>query len=140
MCKLCSISSHIDMNLYTHMCMCVLSCFSRVQLFVTLWTVPAGSSVHRIFQVRVVEWVAMPSSRVSSYPNIEPTSLMSPALAVAFFLFLFSCFFFFFLPLVLHGKPHEDMLHNYSNRREFNIIQMNLETNGPRFRCQLCHF
>ena len=84
------------MNLYAHMCMCVLSCFSRVQLFVALWTVPAGSSVHRIFQVRVVEWVAMHSSRGSSYPKIEPTSLMSPALTGAFFLFLFFVFVFVF--------------------------------------------
>ena len=39
------------------------------------------------------------------------------------FSFLVFCFCFCFLPLVLHGKPHEDMLRNYSNRREFNIIQ-----------------
>ena len=69
MCKLCSISIHVDMNLYADMCMCVLSCFSRVRLFVTLWTVPAGSSVHRIFQVRILEWVAMPFSRGSSWPK-----------------------------------------------------------------------
>ena len=27
---------------------------------------PLGSSAHRIFQARLLEWVAMPSSRVSS--------------------------------------------------------------------------
>ena len=27
---------------------------------------PPGSSVHRIFQVRILEWVAIPSSRGSS--------------------------------------------------------------------------
>ena len=30
---------------------------------------PPGSSVHRIFQARILEWVAMPSSRGSSWPR-----------------------------------------------------------------------
>ena len=47
---------------------CVLSHFSRGQLFVTLWSLP-GSSVHRRFQARTLEWVAMPSSRGSSRPR-----------------------------------------------------------------------
>ena len=36
-------------------CVCVLGCFSHVQLFVMLWTVapPQGSSVHRILQARI---------------------------------------------------------------------------------------
>ena len=46
---------------------------------------PPGSSVCGILQARVLEWVAVPSSRGSSNPEIEPTSLMSPALAVRFF-------------------------------------------------------
>ena len=49
------------------LCACMLSRFSRVQFFVTLWTVVCqGSSVHRILQTRILEWVAMPSSRGSS--------------------------------------------------------------------------
>ena len=45
-----------------------------------------GSSVHGIFQERIPEWVAMPSSRGSSQPpGIESTSLVSPALASGFF-------------------------------------------------------
>ena len=35
---------------------------------------PPGSSVHGILQERVLEWVAMPSSRGSSLPGIEPRS------------------------------------------------------------------
>ena len=35
---------------------------------------PPGSSVHRIFQARIPEWVAMPSSRGFSEPGIESTS------------------------------------------------------------------
>ena len=35
---------------------------------------------------RILEWVAMPSSRGSSQPRIEPTSPVSPALAGRFFI------------------------------------------------------
>ena len=45
---------------------CMLSCFSRVQLFAALWTVH-GYSVHGILQARILEWVAMPFSRGSSW-------------------------------------------------------------------------
>ena len=48
----------------------MLSHFSCVRLFVTLYTVgPAGSSVHGILQARILEWVAMPSSRGSFLPG-----------------------------------------------------------------------
>ena len=50
-------------------CMCaqLLSC---VQLFCDLmdWS-PPGSSVHGIFQARILEWVAIPFSRGSSQPR-----------------------------------------------------------------------
>ena len=46
---------------------------------------PPGSSVHGIFQGRILEWVPMPSSRDPPNPGIEPPSLMSPALAGGFF-------------------------------------------------------
>ena len=43
----------------------VLNCFSCVWLTVTLLDgSPPGSSVHRILQARILEWVAVPSSRV----------------------------------------------------------------------------
>ena len=38
---------------------------------------PPGSSVHGIFQARILEWVAIPFSRGSSRPRIKP---QSPAL------------------------------------------------------------
>ena len=44
-----------------------------------------GSSAHWIFQERVLEWVAVPSSRGSSDPGTEPASLMSPVLSGRFF-------------------------------------------------------
>ena len=46
---------------------------------------PPGSSVHGIFQARILEWVAMPFSRGSSNPGLEPAPLVSPALAGGFF-------------------------------------------------------
>ena len=46
---------------------------------------PPGSSVHGILQVRILGWVAMPSSGDLSHPGMEPVSLMSPTLAGRFF-------------------------------------------------------
>ena len=43
-----------------------------------------GSTVHAILQARILEWVAMPFSRKLPNPEIEPTSLMSPALVGEF--------------------------------------------------------
>ena len=54
-----------------------------------------GSSVYGILQAKLLEWVAIPSSRGSSHQGIEPTSLKSPASAVGFvFVFLFFVLFF----------------------------------------------
>ena len=52
-----------------HVCACMLSCFICVWLFVTLDCSLPGSSVHGIFQARILEWVAMSSSRGSSRPR-----------------------------------------------------------------------
>ena len=46
---------------------------------------PPGSSVHWIFQARILEWVAISYSKHLHDPGIEPTSLISPALAGRFF-------------------------------------------------------
>ena len=47
---------------------------------------PPGSSVHGILQARMLEWVAIASSRDLPNPGIKPTSLASPALAGGFFI------------------------------------------------------
>ena len=44
-----------------------------------------GSSVHGILQAKILEWVAMHSSRNFPNPGIEPSFLTSPALAGRFF-------------------------------------------------------
>ena len=53
-----------------------------------------GSSVHGILQVRILEWVAMSSSRDLPDPGIKPVSPASPALQVDF------------LPTEPPGKPY----------------------------------
>ena len=60
-----------------------------LQSFWTLFNLldcsPSGSSVHRILQARILEWVAIPFSRGSSQPGTESPSLRSLALAGRFF-------------------------------------------------------
>ena len=49
---------------------CGLSRFSCVQLFETPWTVACQTPLSmEILQARIVEWIAMPSSRGSSQPR-----------------------------------------------------------------------
>ena len=55
---------------------------------------PRGSSVHGILQARILEWVAMPSSRGTSWPRDRTHSIMSPAMASGS------------LPQTPHRKPH----------------------------------
>ena len=51
---------------------CVLSHFSRVRLWDPMDCSPPGSSVHGLLQAKILECVAMPSSRGSSQPGIKP--------------------------------------------------------------------
>ena len=65
-----------------HSYVCELSHFSCDWLVETLWAVARQAPcVQGIHQARVLEWVAMPSSRESS----PPTSLLSPVLAGGLF-------------------------------------------------------
>ena len=53
----------------------MLSHFSHVQLIATLWTVAHQAPLSMgILQARILEWVAMPSSRGLPNPGIEPRS------------------------------------------------------------------
>ena len=52
-------------------------CSSHVWLFATSWASPPGFSVHGIFQVRILEWIAFPSPGDLLDPRIEPESPMS---------------------------------------------------------------
>ena len=55
---------HINLEAYKS-----VSEVKEVNTFVTLWTVAFQTSVHGILQARILEWVAMSSSRGSSLPR-----------------------------------------------------------------------
>ena len=59
--------------------LCMLSNFSRVWLFVNLWTVAHQAPLPLgILQARILKWVAVPSSRGSSQPrNRTPDLIVS---------------------------------------------------------------
>ena len=65
---------------------CVLSCFSHVQLFATLWTVARQAPLFLGFS-RQEHWSGLPCPPPGDLPNpgIQPASLISPALAGEFF-------------------------------------------------------
>ena len=77
-------SNHLILCLNLNMCELNIGTnnhFSHVQLFATPWTVVCqGPFVHGILQARILEWVAMPSSRDHPYLGIIPMSPASPAL------------------------------------------------------------
>ena len=72
-----------------NMLSCLPSYFSHVHLFVTLWTIlfaTLWTTAHQAplsmgsLQAKILEWVALPSSRNLPDPAIEPMSLLSPTL------------------------------------------------------------
>ena len=50
----------------------MLSCFSHVRLCKSMDHNPRDSFVHGILQAKILQWVAMPSSRGSSQPRANP--------------------------------------------------------------------
>ena len=60
---------------------CVLAAQSCSALCNSMDCRPPGFSVHGILQARILECVAIPSSGDLPDPGMEPSSLMSPALA-----------------------------------------------------------
>ena len=74
-----------DLDTVTHVCMHVKS-LSRVQLFVTLWTVVRQAPLSMGFS-RQACWSGFPLPTPGDLPDpgIEPVSLTSPALAGGFF-------------------------------------------------------
>ena len=66
-------------------CMCV-SCLSSVRLFVTVWTVAHQAPLSMRFP-RQESWSGLPCPSPGDLPDqgLEPTSLMSPALAGRYF-------------------------------------------------------
>ena len=92
-CKACSFSrsvhsAHKWHKTYVCVCvhMCMLSCFSHVQLFATPWTVAHQAPLSMVFP-RQEYWSGLPFPSPGDLPNpwIKPASLKSPALAGRFF-------------------------------------------------------
>ena len=69
-----------------HLAMCVLSRFSCVQLFVTLWTIAHQAPLSMELS-RQDYWSVLPCPSPEDLPNsgTEPTSLTSPEVADGFF-------------------------------------------------------
>ena len=72
------------------MCVCVCVCVRMCAQWCLSLCNPldcslTGSSVHRIFQERILEWVAVSFSRHLPNLGIEPTSPVPPALSDRFF-------------------------------------------------------
>ena len=68
------------------MCVCMLSHFSCVQLSVTLWIIALQALLSMGF-AKQEDWSGLPCPSPGDLPNpgIEPSSLVSPALADQFF-------------------------------------------------------
>ena len=79
----------------------LLSWFSHIQLFLTLWTVARQAPLSMGFS-RKEYWSELPCPNPGDFPDpgIKPTSLMPPALQVDS------------LPLSYQGKP-QDMVYVY---------------------------
>ena len=75
-----------DDSKINHLCACMLSRFSCVLLFVTLWTIARQSPLSIRFS-RQEHWSGLTCLPPGDLPNpgIESSSLMSPALAAGFF-------------------------------------------------------
>ena len=79
------IKSHNFRLLGTVVCVHAKSLQSHSTLRNPMDCSPSGASLHGILQTKILDWVAMPSSRASSLPRDEPTSPVAPALAGGFF-------------------------------------------------------
>ena len=66
-------------------CVCAKLLQSCPTLCDPMDSIPPGCSAHEIFQARILEWIAIPSSGDLPHPGIVPTSFKSPALTGGFF-------------------------------------------------------
>ena len=102
------LSSECKIFNYIWICICMYA--KLLQLCPTLCN-PLDCSqpvsyVHWISQAKILEWVAMPSSRGSSW--LKPLSLKSPALAGAFFTTsaIWEAHIWIYIKLMIVGRAH----------------------------------
>ena len=67
-----------------------------------------GFFVHGILQARILEWVAMPSSRGSSWPRDQTCISYIPCIDRQFFFFFFVCLFYHWWYL---GSPFQSFVY-----------------------------
>ena len=79
------IKTETTLSSLDHPCMCAKSFPSCPTLHNPVGCSLSGSSVHGILQVRILEWVAISSSRGSFQARDKPTCPVSPSLACRFF-------------------------------------------------------
>ena len=79
-------TNHLPTYLLTYLYLCMLSCFSHVQVFVTLWTIACQAPLFMGFS-RQEYWSALPFPPPLDLPDpgIEPLSPVSSALTSRFF-------------------------------------------------------
>ena len=76
----------LPLNIFLYQCMPAMSLQSRPTLCNSMDCSPPGSSVYGILQVRILEWVAMPSSRgIFPTQGLNSCLLSLPAFAGRFF-------------------------------------------------------
>ena len=114
---------------------------------------PPGSSVHGIFQARILEWAVISCSRGSSRSVIKPKSLVCPALAGGFF--TTEIFFFLKSPYLLKVKvlatqscltlcdsmdccPPGSSIHGILQARILEWVTMPLSRGSSQSRYQTC--
>ena len=99
-------------NLNSNMHVCMLSHFSHVWAFRTLWTIVHQAPLSMGFSRQELP---SPLPGVLPHPGIKPESLMSPALAGRF------------LPLVPPGKPNSNLVEpNLSGKVQVSGIQLRI--------------
>ena len=77
------VPQHRDSDDLTIMGAHVLSRFSHVRLFATLWTTACQTPLHGMLQARILEWVAVPFSRESSQPRHQTCDSYVSCIALA---------------------------------------------------------
>ena len=85
-CSLVNCSENLSHYMILFIGVCVLSCFSHIQLLATPWTAACQTSLSMEFS-RQEYWSGLPCLPPVDlpHPGIKPTSLKSPALAGRFF-------------------------------------------------------
>ena len=120
--------TYSPVTLFLH-CVCVLTCFSRVQLFATPWTVAHQAPLSMGFSKQEY-WSGLPFPSPGDLPDpgIEPRSLMSPVLQADS------------LPVELSWKRFLD---SRSSQFQLSHVAMFLPTviarSSPRLLLMTCH-